>query len=117
MRRNSSARITRTIRQDLGFITGVLLLLSVALLALTSLSIDEDEFFGLGDDLHGLLGWSMVVLTALHTILCWSQMMNYAKRRLRNRFGVGGVIRTSSDCGREQEPASPRRGFDEPGIK
>ena len=105
------------IRQDLRFITGVLLLLTVALAALTSLSSDEAEFFGLGEDLHGLVGWSMVVLTLLHTILCWSQMVNYAKRRLRNRFGVGGVIETNSECGREQDPGGPRRGFDETGIR
>ncbi len=113
MRKKSPTRMARTIRQDLGFVTGVLLLLSVGLLALTSLSVDEDEFFGLGDDLHGLVGWSMVVLTVLHTVLCWSQMVNYARRRLRNRFGVGGVIHPGSGCGREQAPADHRRDVDE----
>jgi hypothetical protein len=86
----------RTIRQDLSFIVGALLLLSVALAALTGLSSDEAEFFGLGDDLHALAGWSVVVLTALHAILCGGQMIRYAKRRLRRRFGVGAVIGTSS---------------------
>jgi hypothetical protein len=109
--------MTRTIRQDLSFVVSALLLLSVALLALSSLSSDEAEFFGLGDDLHGLVGWSMVVLTLLHTILHWSQMVNYAKRRLRNRFGVGGVIETNSECSPENDPRSPRRGFDETGIR
>jgi hypothetical protein len=86
-----------TIRQDLNFVVAVLLLLSVVLAAATSLSSDEAEVFGLGDDLHGLMGWSIVVLTALHTILGWSQMVNYAKRRLRNRLGVGGVIETGAE--------------------
>ncbi len=109
--------MTRTIRQDLSFVVSVLLLLSVAMLALSSLSGDEVEFFGLGDDLHGLVGWSMVVLTVLHTALHWSQMVNYARRRLRNRLGVGGVIETNSECGQEQDSGSPRRGSDEMGTR
>jgi hypothetical protein len=87
----------RMIRQDLGFVTGVLLLLTVVLAAVSSLSSDEAEVFGLGDDPHGLMGWTLVVLTALHTVFCWGQMVAYAKRRLRNRFGVGGVIETGAE--------------------
>ena len=112
MREGRRTKTARTIRQDLSFIVSVLLLLSVALAALTSVSSDEAEFFGLGDDLHGLVGWSMVVLTVLHTILHAGQMVNYAKRRLRRHLGVGGVIQTSSECDREPEPRGHRRSLD-----
>jgi hypothetical protein len=97
MPRKTRATIIRTVRQDLSFLVGVLLLLTVAVTALTALSGDEGEFFGLGEDLHAAAGWTMVILTVLHTILCWSQMVNYAKRRLRNRLGVGGVIQRGVD--------------------
>ena len=92
------ATIIRTVRQDLSFLVGVLLLLMVAVTALTSLAGDEVELFGLGDDLHGVAGWTMVILIVLHLILCWSQMVNYAKRRLRSRLGVGGVIQRGVDA-------------------
>jgi hypothetical protein len=110
MPEKTRTKITRTVRQDLSFLVGVLLLLTVILAALSGLSSDEAEFFGLGDDLHVLAGWGLVVLTVLHTVLCWSQMMNYAKRRFRNRFGVGGVMQTGSECGQEQDPATSGRG-------
>jgi hypothetical protein len=106
-------KTAKTIRQDLSFIVGALLLLSVALAALTGLSSDEAEFFGLGDDLHALAGWSVVVLTALHTILLGGQMIRYAKRRLRRRFGVGAVIGTSPASAQEQELRDRRRSLDE----
>ncbi len=110
MRERRSPRTARTIRQDASFVVSLLLLLAVVLSILTALGSDEAEFFGLGDDLHGLMGWSMVVLTALHTILHGGHMINYAKRRMRNRFGVGGVICSEPDRrGHEQ----PRPGFDE----
>ena len=105
------------IRQDLCFIVSVLLLLSVVLAVLTGLSSDEAEFFGLGDDLHGLLGWSMVVLTVLHTLLHWGHMVGYVKRRLRRHVGVGSVLHTSSDYCREQQLRSRRRDFDETGPR
>ncbi len=110
MRERRSPRTARTIRQDASFVVSLLLLLAVVLSVLTALGSDEAEFFGLGDDLHGLMGWSMVVLTVLHTILHGGHMINYAKRRMRNRFGVGGVI-CSGPNRREHE--QPRPGFDE----
>ena len=82
----------KTFRQDLSMIVGLLLLTTMVLAAVTGLAGDEEEFFGLGDDLHAVMGWGAAVLTGLHTLLCWRQMATYAKRRFRNRLGVGGVI-------------------------
>jgi hypothetical protein len=96
MPRKTHATAMRTVRQDLSLLVGVLLLLTVVVTALTSLG-DGAELFGLGDDLHAVAGWSMVILTVLHTVLCWGLMVNHVKRRLRNRLGVGGVIQRGVD--------------------
>jgi uncharacterized membrane protein len=101
---------SRTIRQDLSFIVSVLLVLAVVVAALTALSSDEAELFGLGDDLHGLAGWAMILLAGLHTLLCGGQMVRYAKRRLRRLLGVGGVIQTEADRGPEESPGRRRPG-------
>jgi hypothetical protein len=42
----------RLIRQDLCFLVSILLLFAMIGAALTGLAGDEDEFFGIGDDLH-----------------------------------------------------------------
>jgi cytochrome b561 len=87
----------RTIRQDVSFIVSILLLLMVIVAALTGMAGDEDELFGLGDDLHGFAGWSMVVLTAIHVLLRAGHMVRYAKRRLRRLLGVGAVVQSGVD--------------------
>jgi hypothetical protein len=87
----------RTIRQDLSFIVSMLLLLMVIAAALTGMAGDEDEFFGLGDDLHSFAGWSMVALTATHVLLHAGHMIRYAKRRLRRLLGVGSVVQSGCD--------------------
>jgi cytochrome b561 len=69
----------------------------VIVAALTSLAGDEDEFFGMGDDLHGFAGWSMVVLTGIHVLLRAGHMVRYAKRRLRRLLGVGSVVQSGCD--------------------
>jgi Mn2+/Fe2+ NRAMP family transporter len=112
MRQGRPTNTARAIRQDLSFTVSLLLLLSVVLSALTGLSSDEAEFFGLGDDLHVLVGWSMIVLTLLHTVLHAGQMVNYAKRRLRRHLGVGSVVLTSAEYGRKPEPGEDRRNVD-----
>jgi hypothetical protein len=95
--KRTRATTLRMVRQDLSCLVGVLLLLTVAVTALTGLGDDEAEFFGLGDDLHALAGWTMVSLTVIHIILRWSQVVGYARRRLRSRLGVGGVIQRGVD--------------------
>jgi hypothetical protein len=97
----------RTIRQDLCFVVSAVLMLAVVLAALTGLSSDEAEFFGLGDDLHGLAGWMVVALAGLHCALHMGQTLRYVKRRLRGLLGVGGVIDTGAEQGFAE---SPRRG-------
>jgi cytochrome b561 len=87
----------RTIRQDVSFVVSILLLLMVIVAALTGMAGDEDEFFGLGDDLHGFAGWSMVVLTAIHVLLRAGHMVRYAKRRMRRLLGVGSVVQSGLD--------------------
>jgi hypothetical protein len=87
----------RTVRQDLSFVVSILLLLGVAGAALTGLAVDEDEFFGMGEDLHAFAGWSVVVLAALHVLLRAGCMIRYAKRRLRRFVGVGAVVRSGAD--------------------
>jgi hypothetical protein len=111
----ATARTTRprAIRQDLCFVVSALLMLAVAMAALTGLSSDEAEFFGLGDDLHGVAGWAVVVLAALHVLLHGSHMVRYARRRLRQFLGVGGVIEAGTDSGSEE---SRRRRLDETGA-
>ncbi len=116
MRDRRPGRTFKGIRQDLCFIVSILLLVSVALAVLTGLSGDEAEFFGLGDGLHGFVGWSMVVLTVLHTLLHWGHMVGYVKRRLRRSVGVGSVLHTSSDYCREQQRLSRRRDIDDTGT-
>ena len=91
----------RRVRQDFSFMVSFLLILAVILSALTALAGDEAEFIGLDDDLHALVGWAMVVLTALHVLLFGGQMVGYARRRLRRLFGVGGVIDSGGDCDQE----------------
>ena len=93
----------RTIRQDLSFAVSVLLFMAVLGAALTGMAEDEGEFFGFGDDLHGLAGWSVVVLATLHVFLRAGHMIRYAKRRLRRLVGVGAVVRSGVD--------------DDPGVK
>ncbi len=75
----------------------VLLLLAVIGAALTGLAGDENEFFGLGDDLHAFAGWSMVVLTVVHVLLHAGHMVRYVKRRLRRLLGVGSVVQSGVD--------------------
>jgi cytochrome b561 len=87
----------RTIRQDLSFIVSILLLLAVVGAAMSGLAGDEDEFFGMGDDLHSFAGWSVVVLAGLHVLLCAGHTIRYAKRRLRRLVGVGAVVRSGLD--------------------
>jgi hypothetical protein len=87
----------RTIRQDVSFIVSILLLLGVAGAALTGLAGDEDELFGLGDDLHSFAGWSVVALATLHVLLRAGHMVRYAKRRLRRLVGVGAVMQSGAD--------------------
>ena len=103
MPRKTRATTIRTVRQDLSFLVRRALAADGGRDRPDQPGSDEAEFFGLGDDLHAVAGWSMVILTVLHTILCWSQMVNYAKRRLRNRLGVGGVIQRGVDRGRGDE--------------
>jgi hypothetical protein len=86
-----------SIRQDLSFIISILLLLGVLGAAVTGLSCDDEGFFGMGEDLHGLAGWSVVVLAALHVLLRAGHMIRYAKRRLRRLVGVGAVVRSGVD--------------------
>jgi hypothetical protein len=102
---------SRTFRQDVSFIVGALLLLTVAVAALTALDSDEAEFFGLSDDLHELAGWAVVALAALHTVLCGGQMVRHAKRRWRRLLGVGGVIEADTEWG-GQEDARHKPGQD-----
>jgi hypothetical protein len=87
----------RTIRQDVSFVVSILLLLLVIVAAFTGMAGDEDEFFGLGDDMHTFAGWSMVVLTMIHVLLRAGHMVRYAKRRLRRFLGVGSVVQSGSD--------------------
>jgi cytochrome b561 len=70
----------------------------VIVAALTGMAGDEDEFFGLGEDLHAFAGWSMVVLTAIHVLLRAGHMIRYAKRRLRRLLGVGAVVQSGADA-------------------
>jgi hypothetical protein len=87
----------KLIRQDLCFLVSILLLFAMIGAALTGLAGDEDEFFGIGDDLHSFAGWSMIVLATAHVLLYAGHMMRYVKRRLRRLVGVGGVVRTGAD--------------------
>jgi Mn2+/Fe2+ NRAMP family transporter len=87
----------RTIRQDISFVVSILLLLMVIVAALTGMAGDEDEFFGLGDDLHVFAGWGMVILTTIHVLLRAGHMVRYAKRRLRRLLGVGSVVQSGCD--------------------
>jgi hypothetical protein len=91
------AERTGSLRQDLSFIISILLLLGVVGAALTGLACDDEGFFGMGEDLHGFAGWSVVVLAALHVLLRAGCMMRYAKRRLRRLVGVGAVVRSGID--------------------
>jgi hypothetical protein len=88
---------TKTIRQDLSFIVSILLLLGVVVAALTGLACDEEGFLGMGEDLHGFAGWSVVVLAAVHVLLRAGHMIRYAKRRLRRLVGVGAVVQSGFD--------------------
>ncbi len=91
----------RTIRQDLGFVVSILLLLAVMGAALTGMAGEEEGFFGLGDDLHSFAGWSTVMLVVIHVLLRMGCMARYAKRRLRRLLGVGSVVQ--SGCDESQE--------------
>ena len=91
-------RRLRTLRTDVSFLVTLGLILATAVTALTGLiGDDEGEFLNVDDDLHLLAGWGMVMFAAAHTLLHLGQLVNYAKRRYRRLFGVGGRVSSEGD--------------------
>jgi hypothetical protein len=99
----------RIIRHDVCFVVSALLALTTVATVLTSLGGDESEVFGLGDDLHALVGWSMAALAFIHMLLHSGQMVRYAKRRTRSLLGVGAVSPMSCEGGLETEQRGSRQ--------
>jgi hypothetical protein len=99
----------RIIRQDACFVVSALLALATLATVLTSLGGDESELFGLDDDLHALVGWSMATLALIHMLLHSGQMVRYAKRRTRSLLGVGAVSPMSCEGGLETDERSSRQ--------
>ena len=102
--------MARTIRQDVSFVVSVLLLLAVVLAALTAWAVTRPSSSAWATIYTDWWAGAWSCSPSCTPFSTGGQMVNYAKRRMRNRFGVGGVICSSSERPRARHKLG---GFDE----